>query len=328
MDLRAPIPPDHIYTITKNNTPTNYDNDSNEIIIPILCRMYVASKTMQLGTEARFASFVIFHRYVAHFLHFNNSNESKGLKASNNNETRRKEQRKHLGIVAAACLFLGCKSQEESRRIRDVINLSCMLNFEDNDDDGGETITIMDDSTSKYSTNRKPFSDASGSTISLLESKIGGGIVICEASQPPDLDESYWKTKERIISTEQSILRLIKFDVSVSQPHRALIVVYEEILIFHDLQDKEKNVLKYAWRRLNDSLFYVPALMCSCTALACGAIDLALDEKASKSTMNDMKKWKECVGVGKSDMISAKEKLIGASNFLRILRNQPHSSCI
>ena len=125
-------------------------------------------------------------------------------------------------------------------------------------------------------------------------------IIINEATQPPDLDESYWEAKERIVATEQSILRLIKFDVSViSQPHRILVIIYEEYPLFqnndHDDEDEDDNnnnveeedvqmtpVLKSAWKRLNDALFYAPALMCGCVELACAALELALDERGNK----------------------------------------------
>ncbi len=43
----------------------------------------------------------------------------------------------HLGKVASACILVGCKMEEESRRIWDVVNLSRLLglpSWEDDDD--------------------------------------------------------------------------------------------------------------------------------------------------------------------------------------------------
>ena len=82
------------------------------------------------------------------------------------------------------------------------------------------------------------------------------------------------------------------------------------------------HVLKSAWKRLNDALFYVPALMCGCVELACAALELALDERCNKGESYVQVKdtihcgWKDCVGVNQYKLIDAKEKLIEASNLL------------
>lgn len=382
MDLRPPISLEHSYSSTTTATPTTATpNDRKRKIdddkgvdyisqsvqyqnsyLPLLCRMYVASQAMQLGTEARFTSLVLFHRYVAHFHHLQNNiyddtdededNDklaeptltSKSVhpmkKIRMKKERCDKAERNHLGTVAAACLFLGCKAQEETRRIRDVINLSHMLDFE-NDNDGHdddeeyyeevkeEKINLTSDRTpSNEHTDEKNNYQRHQNQRQLSKKRI----IINEATQPPDLDESYWATKERIVSTEQSILRLIKFDVSVSQPHRILVIVYEELLHFHaygndnDADDDEKMtaVLKSAWKRLNDALLYAPALMCGCVELACAALELALEEReyGGKGHVLLQRKndthcgWKDCVGVDQHQLEDAKEKLIEASNLL------------
>ena len=115
--------------------------------------------------------------------------------------------REHLGTVAAACLFLGCKVEEEHRRIRDVINLSHMMDFAGARGDGECTSS-------------------------------NGKIHIHEADSPPDLDDEYWKTKERIVATEQEVLRMLRFDTSVSHPHRAVLLILDglgiNVMVVHD----------------------------------------------------------------------------------------------
>lgn len=354
MDFRPSIsPPDYTTTTILHNDERHVNDDEyngpmphqsqyrNPFLLRILSRMYVASCAMQLGTEARFTSLVLFHRYIAHFKHSqsNRDNDNKLTESTHTMKKRRikknyKVERHHLGTVAAACLFLGCKAQEESRRIRDVINLSHMLDFE-NDNDGNKD-KDEDDNGNVYNDGYEEIEEMK---VKLLHKQQASNddnqqqqhqqpskkrIIIHEANGPPDLDESYWEAKERIVSTEQSILRLIKFDVSVSQPHRLLVIIFEELLLFH-ISDtnygtgyaRRSGVLRSAWKKLNDALFYAPALMCGCMELACAALDLALQESVYAHTNNDIHyRWKDCVGVDQHKLEDAKEKLGEASNLL------------
>jgi len=137
--------------------------------------MYIASNVMELGSESRFTSLILFHRYVRHFYVLVAASSSSDTSSSremsesaisrassmkpalkNNNkreeardlEKDRKKIQNHLGKVAAACLYLGCKMEEEPRRIRDVINVSHVLQFstwEDHDDDDDENNDQGDD---------------------------------------------------------------------------------------------------------------------------------------------------------------------------------------
>ena len=70
-----------------------------------------------------------------------------------------------------------------------------------------------------------------------------------------------------------------------------------------------------AWKKLNDALFYPPALMCGCIELARAALDLSLEEEEkgsaechlethSNNGVHNNSGWKERVGV---DQLRLKE---------------------
>jgi len=82
------------------------------IILPVLCRLYLAADILQFDVEPRFSALVFLHRYATAI-------GDEGL-----------EKYKTISDwkwVGAACLFLACKADEEPRRLRDVINLAEML---------------------------------------------------------------------------------------------------------------------------------------------------------------------------------------------------------
>jgi hypothetical protein len=55
----------------------------------------------------------------------------------------------HLGKVASACILVGCKMEEEPRRIRDVVNLSRLLGLPSWEDDDNGTDDDREDSNGK-----------------------------------------------------------------------------------------------------------------------------------------------------------------------------------
>ena len=124
--------------------------------------------------------------------------------------------------VGAACLFLACKAAEEPRRLRDVINLAEML-FVNEDDDDDNWVT-MD-------------------------------------KNPPGLNDKYWEAKKRVVETEQLVLRWMMFDISVSHPHRAVVLLLEKETTQREL------LIPVAFRRLNDALFTLPRLHFPCCNL-------------------------------------------------------------
>lgn len=133
--------------------------------------------------------------------------------------------------IGAACLVLGMKAEEEVRRLRDVINVAHMLDFG------------MD--------------------------KTSTSLTFDVSSDPPELNESYWKAKESIVATEQMVLRVLQFDVLVGHPHRLVVLIAED----WGLPDA---VVQQAWRHLNDALLYAPALTVGALPVACAAVELVI----------------------------------------------------
>jgi len=183
---------------------------------PLLCRMFVAAQVLKLSNEARFSSLILLHRY------FDAQQKSVDWK-----------------WIAAACLFLGTKTEEESRRLRDILNVADMLEFS-----GTQT-------------------DKSKGSESLLE-------IIHVKEKPMLLDEDYWTAKEQLVATEQKVLRMLQFDVCVSHPHRAVAVLLSEV----DIENKQE-ILPVSWSYLNQALFYAPALRHDVLTLACASIECA-----------------------------------------------------
>ena len=266
-----------------------------------LYRMYVACHILRVKTETRFTALVLLHRYA-----FNSSQGNYDNKEEENND-------EILPWIGAACLFLACKTEEEPRRLRDVINMARM---------------VLSSSSS-----------TSLSSLSTASSKISeGNILFMNLSQPVRLNEkAYWDSKKKVIETEQLVLRWLGYDCSVSHPHRAVYWILQKELEPYCLTpeiypqksnsyqqqsvsasssstDKNKsdlnlttpidkkrkydnalrtnedninkvtihvnntiqsNLLSSAFRRLNDALFYPKALQWGTVVLACAALDLS-----------------------------------------------------
>ena len=223
LELRPPLP-----TVGSGRSPCD-----ESVLLPLLCRMFVASKVLKLSTEARFASLVLLHRY-----HDASSQE--------------KSETTDWKWIAAACLFLGSKTEEEIRRMRDIINLAHMLEFgaHHTEDDSSEIIHIQSD--------------------------------------PTPLDDSYWSDKEKLVATEQAVLRMLQFDVTVSHPHRAVCVLLSKEDEFHS---RQQRLLPICWQYLNQSLFHAPALRHDALSLSCASVVCACltddnsDELTDKEAM-------------------------------------------
>ena len=242
--FRAPLP-----------TPPIIDgHDPTHRIRPLLYRMYIACHVLRLGTEARFSALVFLHRFAA--------------------AIPKDQPPPEWKWVAAACLFLACKSEEEPRRLRDVINLAHML----------------------LSDNTEP--EASSDVLYELSIR----------SDPPPLNEAYWDIKKKIVETEQVVLRWLSFDVSVSHPHRAVILLLEK--------ESSRDILHpIAFRRLNDALFHGPALRHLVLELACASIALAVEE-VKESEICLPKEWWSAY-VTEEALESAKKDLEEATDYLK-----------
>jgi Cyclin, N-terminal domain len=201
--------------------------DVTTILRPLVCRMYIACTILRLGTETRYAALVYLHRYF--------------------HATMTREQPRTGSVlqrpspwVAAACLFLATKSQEEPRRLRDVINLAHIL---------------LDESTSTSGLNEE-----------------ANGAIICIDKEPPLLDETYWELKKKLVETEQIVLRWLGFDLFVPHPHRTVALMIRHLPSAH-----QDLIFPEAARRLNDALFSMggSALRHNTLELATAAIELA-----------------------------------------------------
>jgi hypothetical protein len=206
--------------------------------------MYIACHILRLGTEARFSALVFLHRFA--MAHDANDN---GTDNDNDNDTDDIE----WNWVAAACLFLACKAEEEPRRLRDVINLAHMI------------LTSTSTAPAAPDDDDKDDHDKYGTEITLHP-------------EPPHLNEAYWVAKKKIVETEQVVLRWLGFDVSVSHPHRAVALLLKDMDNKETTQAQKDKVMLIAFRRLNDALFHGPALQHLALELACAAIELAKDE--------------------------------------------------
>ena len=295
-DLRPPLPLDHPYpaSISSGSTsdgdhhapggcPALQEDDGYSAALSpnakctlqsILCRMYASAEVMELGSETRFTALVLFQRYYfasnvgVHFLPQQQLPEDQQQGSGSGSGASMPEKwREHLGTVAAACLFLGCKVEEEHRRIRDVINLSHMMDFAGARHANGSSTKGDGQCTSS-------------------NGKIH--VHIHEADSPPDLDDEYWKTKERIVATEQEVLRMLRFDTSVSHPHRAVLLILDglgiNVMVVHD---EGQSLVKESFTTLNDALFYPPALRHNVLPLACGAIQWAANHIFAEDAEED-----------------------------------------
>jgi hypothetical protein len=137
-----------------------------------------------------------------------------------------------------------------------------------------------------------------------VESHDSKGLVhIVEAACPPPLDEDYWDAKQRIVSTEQVLLRFLTFDAQVPQPHRILVVTLDHLFSPRGNQRDQDHIcgqdefhsvylylLRNAWRKINDALFYPPCLRIPVLHLVCASIQISMQE-----CMRDCQQYKDVV---------------------------------
>ena len=215
--------------------------------------------------------------------------------------------------------------EEEPRRIRDVINLAHVLNFSTWDDDA----LLLSTTTSGVHQGQHNLDSSEGNTSVI--------ITIVESPHPPPLDESYWTAKEQMVSTEQHVLRMIKFDTTVCHPHRCVLIIMDtlgfgkgSIATEEEDNDSEKhwlltpdqseNVICRSWRIINEAPLHPfgEALKYPVTVLSCAAISLAaasVGESNDKShngkmtavTLPDF--WWRALDVSTKDITMARESL-------------------
>ncbi len=317
--------------------PKDGDDASTIVLEPtikyLLCRIYLASQMMELGSESRFTSIILFRRYLGHFCNLMHQNwhqqqGQKGRKPAHDNDIQpsmqeMKQIKRHLGRIAAACLFLGCKTEEEPRRIRDVINLSSILDFEDvGGGGGGKSSTSTTTDINNVDANQSKLPELtlgqSSTTMKPLE--------ITESKHPPPLDDKYWSDKEQMVSTEQQLLRMLQFDTLVCHPYRCVLIVMDTLNFGRGTKCKDQNhsllspraseaLIFKAWTILNeisiDAVLGTTILRYDVVTLACAVISVAAaanrNDNGGNTTLPE--EWWRALDVATNEFMTAAESI-------------------
>jgi hypothetical protein len=244
------------------NNPPEDARAHDQTLRPLLSGLFVACNMLQVSVETRFTAAVLLHRYYA------------ACPVGQRTDA--------VQWVVASCLFLACKTEEEPRRLRDVINCAHMIRWEK------EAISSSDRGTRKRPRNsgdaalQNDQTNASTGISGKIHatSTVAGPCTVQWDPQPPSLDETYWEGKETIVRTEQNVLRWLAFDTVVSHPHRAVIVILQQHQqLSNNTSPETRAVLTAkAWRRLNDAVFSVAALQHGILEMATASVRLALAE--------------------------------------------------
>ena len=251
--LRPPLPPgnnDGVISASNNNNNNNHNHKNDDDIqirhkrqkivskkkqrhhdifaikSSFISRMYIACHILQVKTETRFTAIVLLHRY-AQSKNKNNQggNNNKNEVGDNNNNEYDNDDNDNDNDewpwIGAVCLFLACKTEEEPRRLRDVINMARM---------------VLSSSMSKKDIDN--------------EHNNSKNVLCMNLTTPPSLnEEAYWDSKRKAIETESIVLRWLGFDCSVSHPHRAVYWILEkEIEVWQQLLllSKSKSIQNQA----------------------------------------------------------------------------------
>ena len=229
--------------------------------------------------------------------------------------------------TTACIIFIACKTEEEHRRLRDLINLTRMLTSSSSslltskkDDD--ESQHAAPQTTTTTTTNTATLKDGN------YNSEPHTIISLLWMNSPPKLDDEYWKDKERIVKAEQTVLRQLAFDVHVAHPHRLVILLVEDCLAdyWHNNNNNEKNddkdaiamntkqsiftkvIVEDTWKLLNTCVFSVAALQQSTLSLAVAALDLTVQQTDDKPQI-PLDWWKEVTGLSQESKDKATQIL-------------------
>ena len=271
--FRAPLP--HPWAAAINNHTSNTprgstDNHENNhsssagrlLSDAAISAALVACHVLRLSDETTFAAICLFHRF--HIARHGQGTNNVDLNTKLTIHSNKKEFLPSPALILVSCILLATKSQEEPRRLRDFINLSHMLSW---DDDEPECGGRKKNETNHHSQN------------------IAAGHSVFWKANPPPLDEAYWETKERVVATEQHVLRWLGFDIHVSNAHRAVVALIQQQK--SDSRSDQLFILtKDANAILNQVAVYsTQALMIPVVPLAVAAIRVAeMQQSRSSST--------------------------------------------
>ncbi|KAG7353118.1 cyclin-like protein [Nitzschia inconspicua] len=292
LSLRAPLTPKSgsVIHLSPNKLPP----------VTFLFRMFVACNVLEVSPETRFTAIVLLYRYA----HADQGQPTlpKAAGASKFSPPDKKD----WPWIGGACLFLACKTEEENRRLRDIINMIYMILTDVAEDKSGEKSLTWN------------------CTVS------GGGekIPLRISTRPPVLNDDYWNAKKQLIETEQAVLRWLGFDCYVTHPHRAVTLILQEQLISLDSSPNPHcNItVTKAFQHLNDALFSPKALQFGVLELACASIEMALEDIDMMPNHNNVPGqvkqllqpcWWRKYHVSKELLMDCKEALAQAKTFLK-----------
>lgn len=306
---------------------------------PLLCVLTVSSRVLRLSMETRFTASILLHRYF----HYRNASSER---ISIQNEKKHIDEYREIDgvrdgdsewtVTVAGCLFLACKICEEPRRLRDVINCAHMIKWKR---------VEIDVEAKKIERARQPLpqtknmskvgADKDGQNILSVAMcppafQEDANVNISWNPNPPDLDEAYWKSKEKMVAVEQKILRWLAFDTTISHPHRAVVIFAEHQNLQHQMdnmsrkekcRDKLRMILvDRAWQWVNTAIFSVQVLQASIAELAAAALDLAIEDHyhAQNYCVSGYRvtNWWESLAVTEKGLSATKVKLKGAAKSL------------
>lgn len=126
-----------------------------------------------------------------------------------------------LDLLLTTCLFLASKVEEQPRRLRDVINSIYFV---------------------------RALARLAPETLTHTQEEGNERERIIEAEAILKLDGQYWDLKEKLVDTEQLVLRVLGFDIDTFEPYRLL-------LNFARSLRARPVLVEVAWTLVNDALF-------------------------------------------------------------------------
>jgi Cyclin, N-terminal domain len=238
MALRAPVPRSLLDSIGSTADLHNLRMRTS------LTKMLVACNILQVSMETQYTACCLWHRLNLILAASPTECYQYGTRATNR-ATRPPEN-----FLWAACIFVACKVEEDHRRLRDIVNCANML---------GDELT----------------SNSNKLDFELTASPCSTILMLPFQPTPPRLEQAYWNSKEQMVTTEQYVLRWLSFDVVVSHPHRAVVILMTDLMEEGALRS---TLLSRAWKLVNESIWDVALQGYSVMTLAAGIVTVVLED--------------------------------------------------
>lgn len=208
--------------------PSIQQQQHDAFVRPMVSALCIGAHVLQVSVETRFTTAVLLHRYY----YYNYDND---IKNNTNTSTRLDDvnDKEEMKYVVAACLWLAGKREEEPRRVRDLVNFVCMIDW---------NTTPQPPQTQRSNTNENE------NNTSKEEDATKQDVMVWRSHPPPLMsntnndntnDSQYYfnnfsfdRAKDRLIQTEQcDVLPRLSYDVAVSHPHRVVVVLLQSLLL-------------------------------------------------------------------------------------------------